>query len=144
MGLVAEIRPGVAVHPLVVTPTSRDLVVWAAATGDFYEAHYDLEYARSHGLPGVIVHGTLKLAYFARAITSWAGPDCFVRRISAEYRGMDLVNQPFTVQGEVTEVTREQGLLVVTVRLAGVSADGSTSTVGTATFDLPLPEAPVG
>ncbi len=140
MGVVDEIQPGMAMPALVVTPTSRDLVVWAAATGDFYEAHYDLEYCQSHGLPGVIVHGTLKLAYFARAITEWAGPNCFVRRISAEYRGMDLVNKPFTVRGEVTEVARDGDLLVATVRLTGVSADGAATTFGTATFDLPLPK----
>src|SRR4030067_172968 len=107
MPKVEEIVPGLQLPPFVVTPTSRDLAIWAAATGDFYEAHYDLEYARSRGLPGVIVHGTLKLTYMGRAVTSWAGPECFVRRISATYRGMDLVNQPFTVRGEGTEVSRE-------------------------------------
>ena len=142
MALVDEIKPGLAIPPLVVTPTPRDLVMWAAATGDFYEAHYDLDFARCHGLPGVIVHGTLKLAYFSRALTSWLGPNCFVRKISAEYRGMDLVNQPFTVQGEVTEVTGEAGLLVGTVRLTGVSADGNVSTRGMATFDLPAGDKP--
>lgn len=137
---VEEIRPGLVLPPLVVTLNSRQLVLWAAASGDFYEVHYDLDYAKSHGMPGIILHGTLKLALLGRAVTSWFGANSFVRRISASYRGMDLVNLPFTVRGEVTEVTRESGLLVAEIRLVGVSADDVETTPGAATVDLLLPD----
>ena len=132
-----NISPGDALPVLEVTPTTRQLVQYAAATDDWYEAHYDLEYARSIGLPGVITHGLFKFALLARAVTNWAGPDCFVRELSAQYRAMDLVNQPFGAGGSVLAVDRDGDLTVVRLRLEGTSADGTVSTTGFATVDLP-------
>ena len=129
--------PGARLPDLVVTPTSRQLVRYAAATNDFYEAHYDLEFARAAGLPGVISHGLFKLALFGRAVTAWAGPDCFVREVSATYRGLDLVNEPFRVEAEVTEATTEDGLLVVTLEVRRISARGDRTTLGGAVVDVP-------
>ena len=44
-------------------PSTRQLVKYAGASGDFYEIHYDLEFARTTGLEGVIIHGALKNAF---------------------------------------------------------------------------------
>ena len=123
---------------LVVTPTNRQMVRYAAASRDFYEAHYDLEFARAAGLPGVILHGLFKLALFGRAVSSWAGPDCFVREVAATYRGLDLVNQPFRVAPTVVEAITEEGLHVVTLELKGISAAGKETTLGTAVVDFPI------
>jgi len=122
---------------LVVTPTSRQLVRYAAASRDFFEAHYDLDFARKAGLPGVILHGLLKLALFGRAVTSWAGPDCFVRELGASYRGVDLVNDPFRVAATVVEATTEDGLHIVTLELNGISGSGAVTTSGKAVVDFP-------
>jgi len=123
---------------LVVTPTSRQLVRYAAASRDFYEAHYDLEFARAAGLPGVILHGLFKLAMFGRAATSWAGPDCFVRELSATYRGIDLVKEPFRVVATVVEATTEDGLHIVTLEMKGTSANGVDTTFGKGVVDFPV------
>jgi acyl dehydratase len=135
---LAAPAPGDRLPELVVTPTSRQLVRYAAASRDFYEAHYDLEFARAAGLPGVILHGLLKLALFGRAVSSWAGADSFIREVSASYRGLDLVNQPFRVAATVVEATTEEGLHVVTLELKGISAEGKETTQGTATVDFPI------
>ncbi len=127
---------GLRLPDLVVTSTSRQLVQYAAASRDFYEAHYDLGFARSIGLPGVILHGLFKLALFGRTVTSWAGPDCFLRELSATYRGTDLVNEPFRVAATVVQATTEEGLHVVTLELKGVSANGRESTFGKAVVDF--------
>lgn len=129
---------GAEIAPLVVVPSPRQVVRYAAATGDFYEAHYDNDYARAHGLPGVITHGLFKLAMFGRAVTGWAGPDAFVRALDADYRGLDLVGRPFRVEGTLTSVERDEGLWVVGLELRGISADGSTSTTGSAIVDYPV------
>lgn len=133
----SRLAAGERLPDLVVTPTSRQLVRYAAASGDFYEAHYDLEFARAQGLPGVILHGLFKMALMGRAVTAWAGPDCFLRELTASYRGLDLVNEPFTVRSEIVEVTAEGDLQVVRLEVSGVSAGGACSTVGTALVDFP-------
>jgi acyl dehydratase len=122
---------------LVVTASSRQLVRYAAASRDFYEAHYDLEFARGAGLPGVILHGLFKLALFGRAVTSWAGADCFIREVGATYRGVDLVNEPFRVAATIVEATTEEGLHVVTLELKGISGRGADTTFGKAVVDFP-------
>lgn len=120
----AEPPPSPPGRPVMtVTPTSRDLVRYAAATGDFYEAHYDQAFARARGFRDVIVHGLLKLAWLATAAIEYGGTDCVVRNIRATYRGVDVVGEPFTVWCD----RRQEDELEV----CGVSADGSISTVGT-------------
>jgi 3-methylfumaryl-CoA hydratase len=122
---------------LEVTPSSRDLVRYAGATDDWYEAHYDFEFAQRSGLPGVIVHGLLKLGWLASAAARFVGNGSFVREISAEYRGIDLVNEPFTVWYQPSEddggAPHDTG--ITRLRLYGVSANGTISTGGTAVVE---------
>ncbi|MBO0876028.1 MAG: MaoC family dehydratase N-terminal domain-containing protein [Pseudonocardia sp.] len=124
---------------LEVTPTSRDLVRYAAATEDYYEAHYDDPFARSIGLPGVIVHGLLKLAFFARAAVEWGGPGTVLRELSGSYRGLDLVGRPFTVHGAPAPDTPDSSAPdgTTTLTLVGRGADGAVTTTGNAVVELP-------
>lgn len=109
-------------------PTSRDLVRYAAATSDFYEAHYDLEFARSKGLPGVIVHGLMKLAWFA-TLAATVSPEGFVQEIAASYRRVDLVGRPVRIGGEL-EAAQNDGRQ--RLRLWARQQDGQVSTLGSA------------
>ena len=36
-------------------PTTQQLVKYAGASGDYYQIHYDLGYAKNNGLPDVIL-----------------------------------------------------------------------------------------
>lgn len=121
--------PAGAVRSFEATPSARDLVRYAVATDDLYEAHYDERFARDRGLPGVIVHGLLKMAWLARGAVEPGGG--FVREISASYRGMDLVGEPVSVW--CAERAADDG--VRTLELFAVSASGALSTSGTATVE---------
>jgi acyl dehydratase len=121
--------PEGSVRVLEVTPSSRDLVRYAVATDDLYEAHYDLTYAREHGLSGVVVHGLLKMAWLARAALRFHGGGV-VRELSASYRGMDFVSEPFFVWCAPSTRRDERG--VAALELTGVSASGEVTTQGTA------------
>lgn len=50
-----------------------DLVRYAGASGDFNPIHWDERTALAVGLPGVIAHGMLTMAYASRLLTGWAG-----------------------------------------------------------------------
>ena len=54
---IQDVEPGQELTPLVKQPTTRQLVMYAGASGDFYEIHYDKDYALAQRLPGVILHG---------------------------------------------------------------------------------------
>ncbi|MCS7003587.1 MAG: MaoC/PaaZ C-terminal domain-containing protein, partial [Dehalococcoidia bacterium] len=69
-----DLAEGQELPPLVKPPiTTRQLVMYAGASGDFYEVHYDKDFAKASGLDNVIVHGLLKTAFLGQLVTSWAG-----------------------------------------------------------------------
>src|SRR5258708_36952110 len=65
------LKVGDALPELVKHPTTRQLVRYAGAQGDFYEIHYDQAFAQSVGLPGVILHGLLKAGFLGQLVTDW-------------------------------------------------------------------------
>lgn len=122
--------------PRTFAPSSRQLVKYSVATGDYYEAHYDHLYATEHGLPGVIVHGLLKLCLCNRALHDWFGRDLLVNAIDVQYRGLDLVGTPWTVHGEVTADPDNAGQ--TGIRLTGRSVEGKPTLTGTAILCRPI------
>ncbi len=117
---------------LVKHPTTRQLVQYAGASSDFYEIHYDQDFARGTGLPGVILHGLLKTAWLAQLVTDWAGPQARLKTYEVSYRGLDFPDRPYRCRGLVRSV--EGGLAELEVW--GEDADGNRTTLGTATVEL--------
>ena len=66
-----DIEIGTELPPLVKKPTTQQLVKWAGASGDFYQIHYDKDFAIGTGLPGVIIHGALKSAWLGQLLGDW-------------------------------------------------------------------------
>ncbi|HET7296636.1 MAG TPA: MaoC/PaaZ C-terminal domain-containing protein [Gemmatimonadales bacterium] len=129
-----NVGPGDDLPELVKHPTTRQLVQYAGASGDFYEIHYDQEYARSVGLPGVILHGLLKAAYLAQLVTDWAG-DARLKSFEASYRGMDVPGAPYTCRGRVKEVRGTE----IELELWGEDAAGNRTTLGSAVLETAPP-----
>ena len=127
-----QVQPGQELPELVKEPTTRQLVQYAGASGDFYEIHYDQDYARSTGLPGVILHGLLKAGFLAQLITSWAGANARLKNFEVSYRGLDLPGSPCRCRGVVKSV--EDG----TAQLEVWTEDpaGNRTTLGRATVEL--------
>ncbi len=117
---------------LVKHPTTRQLVQYEGAQGDFYEIHYDQDYARGVGLPGVILHGLLKAAFLGQLVTDWVGDDGEVRALEVSYRGVDQPGRAYTCRGRVTRVDGDQ----VELEVWGEDATGQRTTVGSATVQL--------
>ena len=115
----------------------RQLVMWAAASGDFYEIHYDLEYARSIGLPGLVVHGALKNAFLGQLLHDWVAPGGRIVRYGCSYRGMDYPNGDLRCRGRVKDVTLGEGEHLVEVDIWLENERGEVTTPGSATVVLP-------
>ncbi|GLI22556.1 acyl dehydratase [Xanthobacter flavus] len=65
--------------------TTRQLVMYAGASGDFNRIHYDQAYAQEAGLSGVIAHGMLTMAIAGRSACAFGGPGVFVRDIEGRF-----------------------------------------------------------
>jgi len=90
------------ITPLVKQPTTRQLVMWAGASGDYNPIHYDKDFAQRQGLPGVIVHGALVGSFLCQLITDWIGERGVISRFSCSYRGMNFPGETLTCRGKVT------------------------------------------
>jgi hypothetical protein len=147
---IKDLSEGTHIRTITKIPTTRQLVQYAGASGDFYEIHYDQEFAESTGLPDVIVHGALKSAFLAQMLTDWIGERGTLRALSAQYRGMDAVGLPIHCKGVVTAVgdhihergtdpQGESGQDVGSVRcdVWTETEAGVKTTVGTAVVTLP-------
>ena len=76
------------------------MVVFAGASGDFNPIHHDREHARDYGgLPDVILHGQCKLAFLAQVVTDWIGVEGRIKKLGAQYRGMDIVGDTVVSRG---------------------------------------------
>lgn len=137
-----DVQEGMEVPPLVKHPTTQQLVKYAGASGDFYQIHYDTEFAKRNGLPGVIIHGALKNAFLAQLMTGWIGEHGALRKLSCQYRGMDTPGDTLTCKGMVTKKYREGGRCLVDCDIWLENGKGEKTTPGSATVQLPSRDAP--
>lgn len=137
----SDVEVGQSIPELQKEATTQTLVKFAGATGDFYQIHYDREFAQAAGLPDVILHGFLKKAFLAEAVSNWAGGPQRLRKLVAQYRGVDLPSRPgtqqlFTVRGTVTKKWEQDGERLVELQLEGVDTEGKVTTPGSAVVAL--------
>lgn len=132
-----DVDEGMELPALVKEPTTRQLVQYAGASGDFYEIHYDKDFAIGNQLDGPILHGALKSAFLGQLVTDWMGPLGTLKRLQCQYRGMDAPGQPITVKGSVTRKYAADGEYLVECELRLENAAGQNTTPGSATVALP-------
>ena len=132
-----DIKEGMELPPLVKNPTSRQLVKYAGASGDFYEIHYDKDFAQSTGLPGPIIHGALKNAFLGQLMTDWIGDYGTLKRLSCQYRGMDLPGNTLVCKGKVSKKYVREGQHLVDCEIWAENSRGERTTPGEATVLLP-------
>ena len=127
-----SLQVGQEIPELVKHPTTRQLVQYAGAQGDFYEIHYDQAYAKSVGLPGVILHGLLKAAFLGQLISDWLEERGRLKTFEVSYRGIDMPGQPCRCRGRVTKVEGDE----VEIEVWGEDEDGKRTTLGSATVQM--------
>jgi hydroxyacyl-ACP dehydratase HTD2-like protein with hotdog domain len=122
---------------LVKYPTTMQLVKYAGASGDYYQIHYDKDFARSNGLPGVIVHGWLTLSFMGQMLTDWLGEGGTLERLSGSYRGMNNVHEDIICNGKVTKKYVEDDKHYARVEIWAENPQGEKTVTGTAVVTLP-------
>jgi acyl dehydratase len=137
-----DVSEGMEMPPLVKNPTTRQLVQYAGSSGDFYEIHYDKDFAQGTGLDGVIIHGALKNAYLGEFMTTWMGPQGVLKRLSCQYRGMDQPGSPISAKGSVTKKYEQDGQHLVDCEIWLENQEAQRTTPGSATVALPSRKSP--
>lgn len=84
--------------------TAADVAAYAEAGGDRNPLHLDDAFARSVGFDGVIAHGMFTMGHMATAVTTWAGPDAIVERVTAQFRAPVFMGEEIRAGGTVRAV----------------------------------------
>ena len=125
------------ITPLVKQPTTRQLVMWAGASGDYNPIHYDKDFALKQGLPGVIVHGQLTGCFLGQMLTDWIGGEGSLKKLSLTYRGMNFPGETLTCKGTVTKKYIDGGQHFVAYNIWTENPKGEKTLTGTALVALP-------
>ncbi|MBM4406867.1 MAG: dehydratase [Chloroflexi bacterium] len=133
-----DVKEGMDIPALKKNVSSQQLVMYAGASGDFYQIHYDKDFAIGTGLTGIIVHGALKNAFLGQLMTDWAGEHGALRKLAVQYRGMDYPNDPLTCRGKVTKKYVQDGKHMVDCEIWMENGKGEKTTPGSATVILPV------
>ncbi len=143
-----DVQEGTQLPPLSKIATTQVLVKWAGATGDFVPLHYDEGFAKSQGLPNVLVHGLLKQAWLLQLVSDWMGDDGTLKRFTCQYRGMDFPRRMKTLtepedgetwvcRGKVVKKHVEGQDHCVDLEVGVENGKGENTTPGTARVVLP-------
>lgn len=132
-----DIEVGAAVSPLAKNATPRQLVQWAGASGDYYEIHYDKDFALKNMLPGLIIHGALKGAWLGQMLSDWVGDKGRIKKYGVSYRSMDVPGDNITCKGTVTKKHVDGKDHVIEADIWVENGKGEKTTPGTAIVVFP-------
>ncbi len=132
-----DVEVGQSIPEIRKNCSTQQLVVWAGASGDFYQIHYDANFAKRTGLDNIIVHGALKHAFLGQLLHDWVAPAGRVEKFGCQYRGMDYPDQDIVCGGVVTGKSVEGDRHVVELDVWTQNPNGQKTTPGTARVVLP-------
>jgi hydroxyacyl-ACP dehydratase HTD2-like protein with hotdog domain len=132
-----DIEAGGELPALVKFPTTMQLVKYAGASGDYYQIHYDKDFAMATGLPGVIVHGWLALAFLGQMVTDWLGERGTLIKLSGSYRDMNRVAEDIICNGRVTKKYAEDGKNYARLEIWAENPAGEKTVTANAVVTLP-------
>ena len=131
---------GIALPPLLVTPTRAHLFMFSAATWNRHHVHYDRGAAVREGLPDVVVHRGLVGNYLARLLTGWTGESGgAIESLAWRMVRSAVPDVTLTCRGQITAVERTGRDEVATCQVEVVDEVDDVVATGHATLRRSLP-----
>lgn len=129
----AQLNVGDAIPSLVKPPITRtQLALFAGASGDHNPIHLDDAEAKAGGLPGVIAHGMLNMAFLGQVLTGWV-PQGAIRKFGTRFAAMAFPGDVITCKGVITAKREEGGEKLIDLDLLAENQKGDKLLVGSAT-----------
>ena len=125
------------VPSLVKQPTSRQMVMWAGVSGDYYEIHYDRKFALKLGLPDILVQGGLVASFLGQMITDWIGEHGILKKLQTVNKQMMFPNQDIICTGRAVKKYVAGGNNLVECEIKAEDSKGNDLVVGNAIVSLP-------
>ena len=131
------IREGDELPDLRKQPGVTQLVKYAAGSGDFNPLHHDYSFPQAKALGSIIIHGRFKYASLGELVSNWLGHNGRVRKISCQYRGMDLPDKELICRGVVSRRWEEKGEKLAELSVWTEDEEGKKTTPGQALVWFP-------
>ena len=131
-----DIHEGDALPELRKKPTLQTLVKYSAGSGDFNPLHHDYNFPQAKQIGSIIVHGRFKYAALGELVSNWLDHGGRIKKLSCQYRGMDLPDQEMTLGGVVKRKWVEGGEKLAELELFVKNAEGKNTTPGSAVVVL--------
>jgi 3-hydroxybutyryl-CoA dehydratase len=126
-----------------MTVTETHIVMGAGLIGGFQAAHIDQEYAKSRGLKGTILHGSLTAAIMSTVVgRNLTSQGWTVLEQSTRYRGVVYAGDTLKTVWTVSKHSLSEKPAGWIVELAGVCRNQDQATVAESTLSLLIREAP--
>lgn len=125
-----QLQVGAVLPARTYRVTRADLVRYAGVSGDLNPIHWSDRIATDVGLPGVIAHGMLTMAFAGRALGEWVGDPAAIEEYGVRFAKPVLVpdddtGTEVTVEGVVKQELDDGRIQVnLTVRSGGVKVLG--------------------
>ncbi|MDG2276800.1 MAG: hypothetical protein P8L31_02500 [Pseudomonadales bacterium] len=120
-----------AFEPDTSLPNVKQFAVAAGWDGPRFTDH---EYARKEGLPGALVPGIMSQGFLSAMIHHWA-PTAEVRSIDTIFRAPCVVDQPYFINGVVTDIDEDSGTVEIDLTVTNDAKE--TRVFGTARVIIP-------
>ncbi|MEO3796579.1 MaoC family dehydratase [Nonomuraea sp. B10E15] len=119
-----QVEVGQELAPVDYHVRRSNLVMYAGASGDFNQIHWNERFARMVGLPDVIAHGMYTMAQAGRFVTDWAGDPGAVVDYGVRFSSMVVVpdddrGATITVSGVIEEKLEDKRVVVGLVARSG-------------------------
>ena len=134
-----NVNVGDSIPSLTKHPTRRQLVKWAGSSREFWEMHYDDQFAIERGFPCVIVHGMLNNSFLCQMVLHWGGPNSMIRHLKLQYRNFVPVDKDVVCTGTVVAKREQDGMCLVDCEVK-LTCEGKDSVLGEITVELPNKE----
>ena len=129
-----QIVAGTQIPLMVRTPDEVDLFSFSAAAWLLHRIHYDVPFTTEHdGHPGLLIHGPLQGTYMMQAAQSAMGAGASIRSITYRHKAPAYLGDTMECGGTIAAVDGP----TVTLELFARKPDGTVTTEGTATYELP-------
>jgi hydroxyacyl-ACP dehydratase HTD2-like protein with hotdog domain len=132
-----DVKPGDEIPEMIIAASEKQIFFFSAATNNGHRIHYDLPYAKTEGLPNILVQGPLQAAFLAKLLTDWIGPAGRLERIQIQNRGNAFPNEKLRLGGVVKAVREQDGAHLIDCEIFERNENGDLLMPGTATVSLP-------
>ncbi len=131
-----KIEEGVERKETMVEKVDRAMFVrYAGASGDFNPIHWNEDFAKSAGYPGVFAQGMWTAGVLGTFLTNWAGEEN-VRKFRTRFVGQVWPGESVICSGSVMKVYEENGETRADIDLEVTNEKGERKIDGSATVAL--------